>query len=257
MRYGRPSIDEALTGLRAKGLERLVVVPLYPHHASSSTGSAVDEVSRVLSSWWTVPATCVLPAFHGEQGFIAAWAAQLEPMIATEPVDHVLFSFHGLPERHVRKAALEAGMQCRLDASCCNRLDAGNRDCYRAQCHETARRVAAALGLDSGLWSLAFQSRLGRTPWMEPHADQSLARLPSQGIRRLLVACPGFVADCLETLEELGIRGRATFMEAGGERFRLAPCLNVAPRWTATLADLVRAHADLRPEAVAMARTRG
>jgi ferrochelatase len=158
----------------------------------------------------------------------------------------VLFSFHGLPERHV-KASDHSGRHCLRSASCCDALGEANRDCYRAQCFATARALAARLALAPGSWSVCFQSRLGRTPWIKPYTDLRLDELAREGKKRLCVFCPAFVADCLETLEEIGLRARAQFLAGGGESLTLVPSLNASEAWVEALVRLLRRTAGVAP----------
>jgi protoporphyrin/coproporphyrin ferrochelatase len=230
MRYGSPSIPDALERLRAGGVNRLAVLPLFPQYASSSTGSALEAVYRQLAASWNVPSVSVVPPFYDDPGFIAAFAAVGAPVVAEKRPDHVLFSFHGLPERHMRKSD-ESGSHCLVGADCCQRVDGANRNCYRAQCFATARALAGALGLAVDRWTVTFQSRLGRTPWIRPYTDLVIPELAAGGARRLVICCPAFVADCLETLEEIGIRAREQFVAAGGEELTLVPSLNSTPAW--------------------------
>jgi len=181
----------------------------------------------------------VLPAFYDDPGFLGAFAAVGAPVLAREAPDHVLFSFHGLPERHV-KASDHSGRHCLQSAGCCDAIGPANRDCYRAQCHATARGLASRLGLAPGSWSICFQSRLGRTPWIKPYTDVVLDELAKAGKKRLCVLCPAFVADCLETLEEIGMRAREQFVAAGGESLTLVPSLNASPAWVDALVALLR-----------------
>ena len=239
MRYGRPSIPEALARLRVAGAERLVVAPLYPQYSSAATGSSVEAVFAELSRQAVVPPVAVLPAFHDDPGFVRAFAAVGAPVLARERPDHVLFSFHGLPERHVQ-AADHSGRHCLRTPGCCDALVAANRDCYRAQCFATARALATALGLQPDAWSVCFQSRLGRTPWIKPYTDHRLDELARAGVRRLCVFCPAFVADCLETLEEIGLRAHEQFTAAGGEALALVPSLNASDAWVEALVGLLR-----------------
>jgi ferrochelatase len=239
MRYGRPSIPEALARLRAGGASRLVVAPLYPQYSSAATGSSVEAVFAELALQHVVPPVSVLPAFHDDPGFISAFAAVGAPVLASQRPDHVLFSFHGLPERHV-KAADHSGRHCLQSAGCCDALGEANRDCYRAQCFATARALAARLELPPELWSVCFQSRLGRTPWIKPYTDLRLEELAREGKKRLCVFCPAFVADCLETLEEIGLRAREQFVAAGGEELTLVPSLNASDAWVEALVRLLR-----------------
>jgi ferrochelatase len=239
MRYGRPSIPEALARLRAAGAGRLVVAPLYPQYSSAATGSSLEAVFAALARQHVVPPVQVLPPFYDDPGFIGAFAAVGAPVLARERPDHVLFSFHGLPERHV-KASDHSGRHCLQSAGCCDAIGPANRDCYRAQCHATARGLASRLGLAPGSWSICFQSRLGRTPWIKPYTDVVLDELAKAGKKRLCVLCPAFVADCLETLEEIGMRAREQFVTAGGDSLTLVPSLNASPAWVDALVALLR-----------------
>lgn len=239
MRYGRPSLASGLDKLRQAGAERIVVLPLYPQYASSSTGSIVEAVCRQVARAEVTPAVSLVPAFHADAGFLAASSAVARPLLDSERPDHVLMSFHGVPERHVRKADA-SGQHCLSSDDCCARLGPANRDCYRAQCFATARALAERLGLASADYTVCFQSRLGRTPWIRPYTDATVAALAAAGKKRLLVLCPAFVADCLETLEEIGIRAKQQFEAAGGERLTLVPSLNATAAWADAVAALAR-----------------
>jgi ferrochelatase len=239
MRYGNPSTETALTNLRDRGLDRIVVFPLYPQYASSTTGSSIEEVFRVAARLWNVPFLSVVPPFYDDPGMIEAIAGVGRPVLEDLRPDRVLFSFHGLPERHVLKSD-ESGGHCLASADCCDSITTVNRNCYRAQCMATARLAASALGLEVGSWTVAFQSRLGRDRWLRPYTDVTVREMAEAGVRRLAVFCPAFVADCLETLEEIGIRARDDFLAHGGEDLRLVPSLNAEPPWVKAAADLVR-----------------
>ena len=243
MRYQQPSIAAALDRLRAAGADRVVVFPLYPQYSASSTGSSVEEVFRVAGERWVTPTLSFIEPFYDEPAFIDAFAAQGSGVLAAEQPDHVLFSFHGLPERHMRKAD-DTGAHCLASESCCDRMVLANRHCYRAQCFATARALVRRLGLGEGTFSVTFQSRLGRTPWIRPYTDVALLQLAAQGKKRLVVFCPAFVADCLETLEEIGIRAQHDFVAAGGERLTLVPSLNASPLWVEAIVALVRRQAE-------------
>jgi ferrochelatase len=250
MRYGNPSIPAALERLRVAGAGRLVVAPLYPQYASAATGSSLEAVFAALARQAVVPAVSVVPAFYDDPGFVAAFAAVGAPVLAREAPDHVLFSFHGLPERQVR-AGDHSGRHCLEAEGCCEVIGEANRDCYRAQCFATARALAAKLGLAAGSFSVSFQSRLGRTPWIRPYTDARIAELAREGKKRLCVFCPAFVADCLETLEEIGLRARDQFLAAGGEALTLVPSLNATDAWVDALVALVR-RTEGTPEARAL-----
>jgi ferrochelatase len=247
MRYGSPSLTEGLDRLRRGGARRLLLAPLYPQYSSAATGSSVEAVFRALSRWTTIPPLSVLPPFHDDAGFLGAVAAVGAPVLAREQPGHVLFAFHGLPERQVRAADQSRG-HCLARADCCASLGDQNRDCYRAQCFATARGLASRLGLAQGSWSVAFQSRLGRTAWIRPYADEVAQALASSGVRRLVVFSPAFVADCLETLEEIGLRAREQFVAAGGESLTLVPSLNASPAWVEALVALLRRAGGERGE---------
>jgi ferrochelatase len=242
MRYGSPSIASALERLRAAGAGDIVVLPLYPQYAASSTGSSLEEVFRVAGAEWVVPNLKVVPPFYDDAGYLDAFAAVGRPVLAADRYDHVLFSFHGLPERQVRKTD-PSGTHCLAEDGCCDAIGPKNRDCYRAQSYATARALAARLGLSGDGYSVSFQSRLGRTPWIRPYTDIVLPELAQAGKKRVAVFCPAFVADCLETLEEIGIRAREQWAELGGERLTLVPSLNSAPEWVDAVVNLVRRQA--------------
>ena len=235
MRYGEPTIGAALDRLASADALPIAVVPLFPQYAAASTGSALEAVYRAAGRRWNVPPLEVLPSFPDDPGFVAAQAAVASEHAEAARADHWLISFHGLPERQVRRSD-PSGDHCLAAPGCCDALGAANRFCYRAQCFATARALAAALGLADGRWTLSFQSRLGRTPWLRPYTDEVLGELAGRGIRRLAVVCPSFVADCLETLEEIGIRARAQWRALGGEALLAVPCVNAHPLWVATLA---------------------
>jgi ferrochelatase len=244
MRYQHPSLASALDKLRKAGTDRVVVFPLYPQYAASTTGSTVAEILRIGGQPWAPPSLSFVEPFYDNPDFLAAFAAQGAPLLQSERPDHVLFSFHGLPERHLRKTDVSGG-HCLAQSSCCDSVGFANRRCYRAQCFATARAMAARLSLAEGSWSVSFQSRLGRTPWIEPYTDKTIAALAQKGCKRLAVFCPSFVADCLETLEEIGIRGKEQFVSAGGERLTLIPSLNASARWADAVATLARRHGSL------------
>lgn len=226
MRYGRPSIADALAELA--GVEEIVAVPLYPQYASATTGTVLEALYAALGAGLAVPSVRVVPPFWSDPGWLDAQAAVARAAVAG--ADHVLFSFHGLPERQVR--ATDAA--CRLDDTCCARVPAY---CYRAQCLATARALAERLA--PARWSVAFQSRLGRAEWLQPATDEVLAALPKQGVKTVAVLTPSFVSDCLETLEEIGMRGAETFREAGGASLRLAPCVNADAAFVGAVAGWV------------------
>ncbi len=239
MRYGSPSIRSGVDRLRRKGVQELVALPLYPQRAASSTGSSLGELYRVLGETFDVMPLKVGGAFFSEPDFLDAWTQVAAPVLEVARADRVLFSFHGLPERQVRKSD-PSRSHCLASDDCCERLVQANLGCYRAQAFHTARALAQRLGLAAGTYEVSFQSRLGRTPWIKPYTDLRLLELAKQGTRRMAVLCPAFVADCLETLEEIGIRGRESFLAAGGEELVLVPSLNASPVWVQAVVRMAR-----------------
>jgi ferrochelatase len=241
MRYGAPSIASALARLVAAQPRKIVVLPLFPQYSSAATGSAVERVYEVAGKAWNVPPIETIGAFYDDPGFIAAFADVAKRHLAGFRPDFVLFSYHGLPERHMRKSD-PSGRHCLASAGCCDAIGRENRYCYRAHCFATTRALVASLGLGSDRHSVSFQSRLGRTPWIHPYTDEVLPELARAGKQRLAVMCPAFVADCLETVEEIGIRARAQWRSLGGEDLLLVPSLNSDPLWIDAVARLVRQH---------------
>jgi protoporphyrin/coproporphyrin ferrochelatase len=241
MRYGKPSIVDGLAALDAAKVDRIVVLPLFPQYATSSTGTAVARVMELAQSQWTMPAFDFVPAFFDDPGFLGAFEAVAKPVLASATPDHVLFSFHGLPVRQITKTD-PAGAHCFQSEHCCDSFGP-NPNCYRAQSYATARSLAARLGLAADRYTVCFQSRLGRTPWIQPYTDVVLDELAKRGIKRLAVMCPAFVADCLETIEEIGIRAREQWKAAGGEELTLIPSLNATTPWIEAVAAIARRHA--------------
>ncbi|MBE7448045.1 MAG: ferrochelatase [Kofleriaceae bacterium] len=248
MRYGSPSLGAALDRLIAAEVTRIVALPLYPQYASSSTGSSLEHLYRLAAARTNVPPLVVVPPFYADDGFLGAFAAVARPQLAAAAAEHVLFSFHGLPEHHMR-AGDPSGQHCLASPSCCDAPVGPARDCYRAQCYATARALAARLGLVAEGWSVAFQSRLGRVPWIKPYTDEALPALARQGVRKIAVMCPAFVADCLETLEEIGMRAATQWQADGGERLTLVSSLNAEPGWLDAVAELARRAAPRLPVA--------
>lgn len=235
MRYGQPDIASAFTELAARGVQHCLVAPLYPHHADSTTTTSLEAAASHCPNGMEVTN---LPAFYDAPAYIEALAAATRAALPAE-YDHLLMSYHGLPERHLTKADPTGG-HCLASDNCCETRSAAHATCYRHQTRVTSRLLAAALDLADNRWSISYQSRLGRLPWLTPYTDQRLVELAEAGVRHLAVVCPAFVADNLETLEEIGLAGEETFRAAGGERLTLVPCLNDHPTWVAALAELLR-----------------
>jgi ferrochelatase len=237
MRYGRPSLGAALQELRDRGVEALTVLPLFPQFAVATWQSAVERtLGEVARAHPDLPVSVVPPYFE-HPAFLAAHAELARPVLEEVRPDRVLLSFHGLPERQVRRAD-PTGRHCLRSPGCCETAAAPRSHCYRAQCLGTARGLARELELPPDVWEVAFQSRMGPVRWLGPPTARRLTELPAEGVQRLVVLCPSFVCDCLETLEEIGERGRAAFRAAGGERLALVPGLNAEPAWVEAVARL-------------------
>jgi ferrochelatase len=245
MRYQNPAIETTLRSFHDAGVNQIVVLPLFPQYAASSTGSALQEIYRVAGAMWNVPTIRVVEPFFEHTGVIGSMADIAKERLGDmSDFDHVLLSFHGLPERHVIKSDLSLGQHCLATSDCCATLGARNKNCYRAQCFATARALVAQLGLAESRYTVCFQSRLGRTPWIKPYTDEVIQALGKSGVKRVAVLCPAFVADCLETVEEIGIRAVEDFQAAGGESLTLVPSLNDHPRWVHTVGEMVLATAS-------------
>jgi protoporphyrin/coproporphyrin ferrochelatase len=228
MRYGRPAIADVLRQIAADGIQELLLIPQYPHYAMSSWETVVVKVyAEAKLHAANVKISCVQP-FYEDADYIDALLAVSRPHIEASPYDHVLFSFHGIPERHLRKGDASKA-HCLTKADCCNTCDAAHSMCYKAQCLKTTHAFVRRAGLRDGTWSISFQSRLAGEPWLSPYTDFELQRLPKEGRKRLVILTPAFVADCLETLEEIEGEGKEDFLHAGGETFVHVPCLNDQP----------------------------
>lgn len=236
MRYGNPSIHSAVKKLRDE-TDRIIVLPLYPHYAESSFETAVVETKRSAQDLGCAERLTFLPPFYDRPEFLDAFAKRIQKALAAHDSEHVVFSFHGLPERHVTKLHPQ---HCLQSANCCDQVTASNRNCYRAQCIFTARAFARRLGLNPDAYTVSFQSRLGRAKWISPNTEEVLEDLARHGKKRISVACPSFVADCLETVEEIAMRGRETFIAAGGTDLQLIPSLNDEPAWVAGVTAMIR-----------------
>ncbi len=238
MRYGNPSPDKAFESLQQQvpGLEEVIAVPLYPHYAMSSYETAVEYAKEIhQKNNYPFQLNFIAP-FFDDGKYIGALADVFQPYIQQD-FDHLLFSYHGVPGRHIRKSDI-TGNHCLQVTDCCNVPSPAHKHCYRHQVFTTTRLVTERLELPRDKYSVSFQSRLGKG-WLTPFTDIRLAEFPKEGIKKLLVACPAFVSDCLETLEEIEIRGKEIFMEAGGESYQMIPCLNTHPAWVDALSGLI------------------
>jgi ferrochelatase len=235
MRYGEPDIRGAVENLYQRGVHEVLMIALYPQHADSTRETSIGAVRSYLPDNMQLR---VLPPFFADPAYIDVQAALIRRHLP-ESWDHLLFSYHGLPERHLQKAD-PTGSHCLQSADCCEVPSAAHATCYRHQVRETSRLLTTALSISEDNWSVSFQSRLGRLPWLTPYTDEVLGKLPGQGVKDLAVACPAFVADNLETLEEIGMAGREKFIQAGGRQLTLIPCLNDDAEWVRVLASWAR-----------------
>ncbi len=239
MRYQNPSIESALDKLTAAKVDRIVVFPLFPQYASATTGSVHEEVMRILSQKQVIPSVQMLSAYATHPPMIRLYAENARRFDLAQ-YDHVLFSYHGLPQRQLRKA--DADNHCLRSPDCCQTLTPTNQFCYSAQCYATTHAIAAELNLRQEQYSVCFQSRLGRDPWTQPYTIQTIENLARSGAKRLLVFCPAFTADCLETTIEIGQEYREDFLRWGGERLDLVPSLNDQPAWVEVVAGFLHQH---------------
>lgn len=245
MRYANPNPNEAFDNLLKKspGLEEVIAIPMYPHYAMSSYETAVEHVKRIhAENKYSFTLKFVEP-FYKEGDYIDALCSSIQPYLENE-YDKILFSYHGLPERHMKKAD-PTNHHCLQSADCCSVNSPAHKTCYRHQCFTTTELVTQQLNIPKEKTGLSFQSRLGSEEWLKPYTAKLLAELPAQGIKKLLVVCPAFVSDCLETLEEMAMQGKETFLQAGGETFTLIPCMNTHPAWIQTLKKFVEKNKEV------------
>lgn len=237
MRYGSPGIEEQLLHLAVKdGIEEILLIPLYPHYADSTVKTSVEKAKEVITRHKLKVKLTVLSPFYQDQDYIDALVASTAPWIhGANEFDHILFSYHGLPESHLTKADPTGG-HCLKSKDCCQTPSPAHASCYRHQVLRTTDCFVQNAGLEPGQYSVAFQSRLGKAKWLEPSTVDTLEKLASEGVRNLLVMCPAFVTDCLETLEEIEIQGTEIFKQAGGESLTLIPCLNDHEQWVSLIA---------------------
>lgn len=235
MRYGEPSIASALK--KFTSTDSLQVIPLFPQYSSAASGSAIEEALKNIAKDWNIPNIHVIQDFYDHPAFIKAYSDIIKKSLDTNPVDVLVFSYHGLPERHITKSECQAACD-HLHA--CPLMADKNRFCYRAQCYATTKAIVEHLQLAPHQYRVAFQSRLGRTPWIKPYTDLLLPELAAAGNKNIAIVCPSFVADCLETLEEINIRARAQWTELGGTGFTFIPCLNGSDEWASGLVELLK-----------------
>ena len=234
MRYGEPSIENSVKKLVAEGFERVLFFPLYPQYATATTRSSIHKLQEMLDKYQFRGELKIIQDFYADQGFIDSLADNIEKNMQEQRSEHLLLSYHGVPESMIRKN--DPSKKC-LQANCCDNFLSYHPSCYRAQCFATSKALVGRLQLQAKQYSISFQSRLGPTRWLQPYTDESLRRLAGQGVKRLSIASPAFTADCLETLEELAEEGAHIFKEAGGEHLSLVPAVNDKDSFIQYLAD--------------------
>ena len=243
MRYGSITIKNALKELHDKGVQDVLLVPLYPHYAMSSYETVVVKTMEEQQRFFPEMALTTLPAFYNNQDYIRVLAESIAKGLEGFDYDHILFSYHGIPERHIRKSD-PTRFHCKIDNRCCNINSVAHNTCYRHQCFDTTKNVVAHLGLPEDKVSNSFQSRLPNDPWLKPYTDLEFERLAGEGIENLAVITPAFVSDCLETLEEIAMEGKKQFMEAGGSKYKHIACLNDSENWVNVMVKWIQEWQD-------------
>ncbi|MBU2997617.1 ferrochelatase [Cellulophaga baltica] len=238
MRYGSMTIKNALQELKDKGVDEVLLVPMYPQYAMSSFETVVVKAMEVKDEFFPEMKFTTLPAFYKNPEYIKVLSESIGESLKDFDYDHVLFSYHGIPERHIRKSD-PTRFHCKIDGSCCQTNSVAHNTCYRHQCFDTTENVRAFLNLPKDKVSISFQSRLPKDPWLKPYTDYEFERFPKEGKKKLAVITPAFVADCLETLEEIAMEGEEQYTEAGGEAYKHIPCLNDSDDWVGVMAKWV------------------
>ena len=232
MRYQKPSIKKVLEEMKKEQYDEIIVLPLYPQYASSSSGTAIQEVMKYISKWWAIPKLTFISEFHEDEGYLESILERAKEFDLTE-YDHILFSFHGLPTRHISKLNIK---DCSSNTCECK---INNRYCYKSNCVSTTKILADKMKLDSSKYSICFQSRLDNK-WLTPFADKEVIKLAKSGAKKILIFSPAFVADCLETTIEIGEEFKDLFIENGGTKLDLVPSLNSEKRWVKAVSDLIK-----------------
>ena len=230
MRYGTPSIEEGIKNLVNQGINEIILIPLYPQFAMATTETILVLAEEVRLQNHPQVSFTVLPPFYNHPDYIRVLSESIQENLKGKEWEHLLFSYHGIPERHIRKSDVTKS-HCKIDKSCCQTSSKAHQYCYRHQCYETTRQVAEYLELKEGTFSTSFQSRLGLDPWLRPYTDKTVAKFAKKGVKKMAIATPTFVSDCLETLEEIGMEAAEDFEEKGGEKLFVIPCINDRPDW--------------------------
>ncbi|MDG1052676.1 MAG: ferrochelatase [Flavobacteriaceae bacterium] len=234
MRYGNPSIFDGIKELSEKGITEILLIPLYPQHAMASTETILVLAEKIRKENFSHIEFTNLPAFYNHPDYIRVLSNSIQDHLKGKEWDHLLFSYHGIPERHIRKTDI-TNSHCKIDGKCCNNSSPAHEFCYRHHCYETTKKVAKYLELKDGSYSSSFQSRLAGQPWLKPYTDKVVENFANNGTKKMAIVTPAFVSDCLETLEEIGMEAKDDFIEKGGEQFHVIPCLNDNDSWVKVL----------------------
>jgi ferrochelatase len=246
MGYSKPFVWDAMAAIKEQGITDVLVLPMFPQFSTATTASVFHEVKEQAKKWETAPNIHFVDDLYSEPAFIRAWTILITKHLEIKDYDHVIFSYHGLPEQTIKK--FDPENYCQF-GECCKTITDKNRLCYRAQCVQTTMGIVDALGWSEDKYSIAFQSRFGKQPWIKPYLDEHIIELVEKGLKKVAVVTPSFVSDCLETIHEIGIEYSEEFMEAGGEVFQLVPNLNDDPAWFRSVYEISNKHLALMPEA--------
>jgi len=238
MRYGSMTIKKGLQKLVDQGVDEVLIVPLYPQYAMATTETILVLAKELRDAHFPQLTLSDLPPFYNNPEYIKVLSNTIKESLKGKIYEHLLFSYHGIPERHIRKSDITKS-HCKIDKSCCVTPSEAHAYCYKHQCLEVTRLVGEELGLEDAVYSTSFQSRLGFDPWLQPYTDRTIERLGKEGTKSMAIATPAFVSDCLETLEEIAMEGEEIFHEVGGKEFTTIPCLNDDPAWVSLLAKWV------------------
>ena len=238
MRYGSMTIKKGLQELVDKGVDEVFLIPLYPQFAMATTETILVLAEEIRKEYFPSLKVSSLPAFYSKPEYIEVLSNSIESHLKGKEIEYLLFSYHGVPERHIRKSDITKS-HCKIDGTCCKTPSSAHEFCYRHQCLEVTRLVAEKLNLKEGTYSTSFQSRLGFDPWLQPYTDRTIERLGKEGIKNMAIVTPAFVSDCLETLEEIAMEGQEIFHEIGGNEFTTVPCLNDDDRWVDVLSNWI------------------
>ncbi|WP_108870199.1 ferrochelatase [Aquimarina aquimarini] len=249
MRYGSMNIKKGLQELHDQGVTEVLLLPLYPQFAMATTETILVLAEELRASYFPDMKFTDIPAFYNKSEYINILSNSIAEKIESLDYEHLLFSYHGVPERHIRKSDITKS-HCKIDGSCCNTPSPAHEFCYRHQCYKTTQEVAKKLNLQEGTYSTSFQSRLGFDPWLQPYTDSTIERMGKEGVKKMAIVTPAFVSDCLETLEEIAMEGEEIFHEVGGKEFTTIPCLNDREDWSNLLANWVNDWATTKTQTV-------